>query len=427
MKFTSKLGLVLLTGLFFFSATGLFGFGFLEKGNANPLEQAFEAGTYAVIDTSQGGVLFKITDPETMAAKLFTGLSVGAVKSSSTPAGEPFYNGLEFYRVSKDRLLKSGSPSANDAGDPGISVPVTSTEKENSNHNRGGLLTMALNRNGEADGRFTITLTPLTYLNNRSVVIGEAVTSLKAFAKLSQGSKIKSISIYQVQSDGGEPVAYSTDVDFTAEVREAREKIAAEAEAKLSAAQKEARDEAVAILSRKKIKEGLFAMLTTEKGKILIQLEYKKTPLTVSNFVGLAEGTIDNNVKGSGEGYYNGLKFHRVIADFMIQGGCPFGSGTGGPGYQFRDETRGDLKHDRGGILSMANSGPGTNGSQFFITHKATPWLDGKHTVFGHVVEGQKVVDAVAQGDTILSMNIIRLGADALKFQPDTASFNKMK
>ena len=143
-----------------------------------------------------------------------------------------------------------------------------------------------------------------------------------------------------------------------------------------------------------------------------MNLEYEKTPGTVGNFVALAEGNLENNVKEQGTPYYDGLKFHRVIPDFMIQGGCPSGTGTGGPGYQFDDEIHPDLKHDAPGKLSMANSGPATNGSQFFITHIETSWLDGKHTVFGNVEEGQDVVDAVAQGDE-MSIEIIRVGTDA--------------
>ncbi|CAL2085442.1 peptidylprolyl isomerase [Tenacibaculum sp. 190524A02b] len=154
---------------------------------------------------------------------------------------------------------------------------------------------------------------------------------------------------------------------------------------------------------------GIYAKFTTPKGAILVNLEYEKTPGTVGNFVALAEGNLENSAKPQGTPYYNGLKFHRVIADFMIQGGCPLGTGTGNPGYKFDDEIHPELKHDAPGKLSMANAGPGTNGSQFFITHGATPWLDGKHTVFGSVVEGQDVVDAVEQEDT-MDVEIIRVG-----------------
>jgi len=160
---------------------------------------------------------------------------------------------------------------------------------------------------------------------------------------------------------------------------------------------------------------GIYAKFTTPKGEILVNLEYEKTPGTVGNFVALAEGNLENEVKPQGTPYYNGLKFHRVIPDFMIQGGCPLGTGTGSPGYQFDDEFHPDLKHDAPGKLSMANAGPGSNGSQFFITHIETSWLDRKHTVFGNVVEGQDVVDTVAQGDE-MSIEIIRVGAEAEAF-----------
>ncbi len=162
--------------------------------------------------------------------------------------------------------------------------------------------------------------------------------------------------------------------------------------------------------------DGVFAEIETTQGKIIIDLYYKKAPITVANFISLAEGTNpDVNAKYKGKPFYNGLKFHRVINDFMIQGGDPLGTGSGYPGYKFRDEIT-DLKHDSAGILSMANSGPGTNGSQFFITHKETPWLDGKHTVFGKVVSGIDVVNKIVQNDEMKKVTIVRKGAEAKKF-----------
>ena len=162
----------------------------------------------------------------------------------------------------------------------------------------------------------------------------------------------------------------------------------------------------------------LFANFNTARGPIRLRLFADKAPVTVANFVNLAR-----------KGFYNGLNFHRVIPDFMIQGGCPKGTGTGGPGYRFEDETRPDLRHDKPGVLSMANAGPGTNGSQFFITHGPTPHLDGKHTVFGEVVgsEDQKVVNAVRMGDKITRLTIDGDAASVLAAKADrVAEWNKI-
>lgn len=164
------------------------------------------------------------------------------------------------------------------------------------------------------------------------------------------------------------------------------------------------------------MENGIYAKFNTTKGTILVKLTHDLTPGTVGNFVGLAEGQLENSAKPMGKPYYDGLKFHRVIPDFMIQGGCPQGVGTGGPGYNFDDEFHVDLRHDKPGVLSMANAGPGTNGSQFFITHVPTTWLDDKHTVFGHVVEGQDIVNEIAQGDIIESLEIVRVGDEAQKW-----------
>ena len=177
--------------------------------------------------------------------------------------------------------------------------------------------------------------------------------------------------------------------------------------------------------------DGVYADIITERGAIMVKLNYEKTPITVANFVSLAEGTnprVNDSLKG--KHFYDGLPFHRVIEDFMIQGGDIERNGSGNPGYTFEDEFPKDslgnllFTHNSKGIMSMANSGPGTNGSQFFITHKETSWLDGKHTIFGKVVEGLNFVDSIQQGDKIISIRILRKGKQAKRFSPEIAIEN---
>jgi len=171
------------------------------------------------------------------------------------------------------------------------------------------------------------------------------------------------------------------------------------------------------------LSDGLYADIETSKGNIILQLYFEQAPLTVSNFVALAEGVHPYTTMDK-KPYYDGLKFHRVIDNFMIQGGDPTGTGSGGPGYQFDDEFSPDLKHDSPGVLSMANAGPGTNGSQFFITHVETPWLDGKHSIFGKVNSGQDVVDKIEQDDIMKKVKIIRIGKNAEKFDAKMTFFD---
>jgi len=185
--------------------------------------------------------------------------------------------------------------------------------------------------------------------------------------------------------------------------------------------------------SNSALADGLYAKFEVTKGVILVKLEMEKAPLTVANFVALAEGKMPNNAKEIGTPFYDGLSFHRVISqaqgsgqDFMIQGGDPMGNGMGGPGYNFRDEFHPELKHDVPGVLSMANSGPATNGSQFFITIVPTPWLDGRHSVFGKVVTGIEVVNTTLQGDKINKLTIVRQGAKAKAFDA-METFNSLK
>jgi len=180
------------------------------------------------------------------------------------------------------------------------------------------------------------------------------------------------------------------------------------------------------VIKEKGYSAGLFAAVNTERGNFYIKLEYDKAPLTVSNFVGLAEGTVDNKVVKPGVPFYDGLTFHRVQEGFVIQGGDPMGNGKGGPGYQFRQEIHPELKHDSAGVVSMANIGPNTNGSQFFVTRKATNFFDGHYNVFGSVVEGMDVVNKIKLGDRINSVRIIRLGKEAKEFKA-RATFQRLK
>ena len=176
---------------------------------------------------------------------------------------------------------------------------------------------------------------------------------------------------------------------------------------------------------RRDLPDGLYAEIITGKGDIVVMLEAEKAPLTVTNFVGLAEGTIDNDVR-PGKPYYDGLTFHRVEPGFVVQGGDPAGDGTGGPGYRFPTETHPELLHDSAGVVAMANSGPDTNGSQFYITMSPTPHLDGGYNVFGEVVEGLDVVSSIEVGDKIREINILRYGEAAEEFTASTEEFERL-
>lgn len=178
---------------------------------------------------------------------------------------------------------------------------------------------------------------------------------------------------------------------------------------------------------KNQLSEGIYAKFYTNKGNIVAVLHYQKCPITVANFVGLSEGTIQNTFKEKGTPYYNGLTFHRVVPNGIIQGGDPKGTGTGGPGYKFKDEIVKELQHNTPGTLSMANSGKNTNGSQFFITHRAIPSLDGKHTVFGKVIEGIEIVNQIKKGDQIQTIEILRIGEKAKKWKTEEVFPDKLR
>jgi len=180
------------------------------------------------------------------------------------------------------------------------------------------------------------------------------------------------------------------------------------------------------VVKTKGYTEGLFAAVKTTRGNIYIKLEYDKAPLTVSSFVGLAEGSVSNKVKKPGEPYYDGLTFHRVEENFVIQGGDPMANGKGGPGFTFRQEIHPKLKHDSAGVVAMANIGPNTNGSQFYITRKPLEFFDGHYNVFGSVIEGMSVVKKIELGDRIEEVRIIRLGSSAKQFKA-RATFERLK
>ena len=245
-----------------------------------------------------------------------------------------------------------------------------------------------------------------------------ALLILTAFTACNKKSKTETSSVAKTEAVFNNAEAAESKIESENKM-EAEIETKANTEIKTSSTEQEKKMDIEAL----KGKEGVFALLTTEKGQIVLELFFKETPMTVANFVGLAEGTLDAT---KGKPFYDGLTFHRVISDFMIQGGCPKGNGTGDPGYKFADEFVDGFIFDAPGKLAMANSGSNTNGSQFFITHVPTDWLNYKHTIFGQVVTGQDVVDSVEQGDHIISLQIIRQGKEAENFKVTQAGFDKL-
>lgn len=391
-----------------------------KNGSSKSVEQLKEQakeidGLYAIFDVQRGAVLFKLDEENApVATQVFAGLATNTISSHIEGIEKKFYDETTFYRVSKDRMVRGGSLTNNDQGLKNILFPIASN---NISHDKSGLLSLPLVNNIFLDGRYTITLAPLSYLDKRSIVIGHALSSLDPLKKVSSGDKVKTVEVFYVSD--GQINDFVLDKELFAKLEEESKNIDKEFLSQLASLPSNLQQQISSTFDAKNKKEGVFAVIETSKGAIVLELFYKDTPMTVANFVGLAEGRIENSHKPLGTPYYDGLVFHRVISDFMIQGGCPYGTGVGDPGYKFPDEFKSHLKHSGPGILSMANSGPNTNGSQFFITHVETPWLDGKHTVFGSVLIGQNVVNAVAQNDIIKRVTILRRGLEAAAFIPD--------
>lgn len=363
-----------------FFLLGFFHFIFAQKNNYKSLE----SGIYAEIKTSKGIILAQLEfekTPKTVAN--FVALAEGKVANQASEQGKSFYNGNQFHKIDKN-LIQGGLAEnvPNNINKNELGYAFDHEFNQELKHDVPGILSMASHGFATNGCEFLITKTPLKKLDLRNTAFGHVVQGLDVVQKIEQGDKIESIQIIRI-------------------------------------GKKAKKFKAKEILENE-VQSGLFAEINTSKGKILIRLEFEKTPMTVANFVGLAEGKISNNAAPDGTPYYDGNKFHRVIANFMIQGGAPSSvpgnKGYKPLGYKFADEFHNDLRHDGSGVLSMANAGPKTNSSQFFITHRATSWLDGKHSVFGRLVSGQKVVNAIQQNDKINSIKIIRKGEKAQNF-----------
>lgn len=359
-------------------------------------------GIYAVFETSKGRIIAWLEYEKTpMTVANFVGLAEGNFSFNGHTFKKPFYNKLKFHRVISDFMIQGGDPLGNGEGDPGYEFydEIRSDLK----HNGPGVLSMANSGPNTNGSQFFITHKATPWLDGKHTVFGHVVEGQDVVDKIRQGDAMKSVKIVRIGDEQKKWDATETFNKVYNEVKAAENKRLAEEEERRKTLQH----------TLENLSDGMYALIRTNKGNILLQLEYKKTPMTVANFVGLAEGKFTALDHQYTHPFYDGLKFHRVIKDFMIQGGDPSGNGSGGPDHRFYDEIDPSLKHVGPGILSMANAGPATNGSQFFITHKATPWLDGKHTVFGHVIQGQDVVDAIEQNDVMENITIIRKGNDA--------------
>lgn len=395
----------LMKSSFLLLATFLLGMGFAH-GQSKKYIKTLEPGIYAAFNTSKGLIVAKLeVEKAPMTVANFVGLAEGKFQAYDKTFSKPFYDGLKFHRVIKDFMIQGGDPLGNGSGDPGYSFPDEFSA--DLKHSGPGILSMANSGPATNGSQFFITHKATPWLDGKHSVFGHVVLGQDIVNAIAQDDVMQKVVIIR---KGDQYKTWNASEAFKKGVENQLKK---EAEEKAKMA------------SNLMKQPGIYATIKTSKGDIVLKLEADKTPMTVANFVGLAEGKFKAFDKTFDKPFYNGLKFHRVIKDFMIQGGDPQGNGSGGPGYKFPDETREDLKHNTAGILSMANSGPGTNGSQFFITHKETPWLDGKHTVFGHVISGQEVVNAIAQDDVMQEVIITRVG-DKYKNWDANAEFQKV-
>lgn len=363
-------------------------------------------GLYAEMKTNKGSIWLKLEMEKTpITVANFVGLAEGKIRSTAKAAGVPYYNGLKFHRVIADFMIQGGDPTGTGMSGPGYKFK---DEIEPSlKHDRPGILSMANSGPGTNGSQFFVTHKETPWLDGKHTVFGSVLQGQDVVNAIAQGDSIVELNIVR---RGAAAKAFD----------------AANVFGKNMCGLDPIYPETKKLSDKDLPTDGIFAQINTTKGTILCKLEAEKTPLTVANFVALAEGTMPNSAKAAGVPYYDGIVFHRVIPQFMVQTGDPQGTGMGGPGYNFKDEIVPSLIHDRPGILSMANAGPGTNGSQIFITHVATPWLDTKHTVFGSVVQGMEVVNAITQGDKITSVLILRKGKAAEKFDA-VETFNKLK
>ena len=365
-------------------------------------------GLYAKIDTTQGLIICKLEFEKVPLTVInFVGLAEGSIKSNKN--GKPFFDDMPFYNVRDQVWIKSGCPQGDGNGGPGYTFK---NERHSALSHLGKGMLLMDNAVPDANGSCfwimrSIERGSLRYFEQYPV-FGQVEIGMRSFYKIRATDRINKITIVRV---GEKAKAFKADqAAFDAQ----KKKIAEAAEAR--------RKEAQAKLAKLFAEDGLYAKIHTSKGMIICKLEYEKAPLTVTNFVGLAEGTIKSNKDG--QPFYDGLTFHRSEG-VVIQGGDPMANGSGGPGYAFFNEVSPALKHTRG-ALSMANAGPHTNGSQIFIVKQTYPDWDMNYNAFGYVSIGMDVVDRIQVGDVIKKVEIVRKGAKARAFKVSQESFDKL-